>query len=112
MFCIEHEAHCSGVFAERSNVTPAEVDVQTKACCRGNAVGDDTSNFVNLDIGLGKVNRSIAERHDGGGRVGIELVKEWELGIAYDPSGLLRAVLNAHEAHQKVEHSELEKGTA
>jgi hypothetical protein len=34
------------------------------------------------------------------------------LGIAHDPSGLLRAVLDAHQAHQKVEHSELEKGTA
>ena len=40
------------------------------------------------------------------------LIKEWELRIAYDSSGLLRAVLKAYHAHQEIEHSELEIGTA
>ena len=112
MPCIKHEAHGSGVFAECSNVTPAEVDIQTKTCCRGNAIGDDACSFVDLNVRLGKVDRSIAERDDSSGSVGIELVKEWELRIAYDSSGLLGAVLKAHHAHQEIEHSELEIGTA
>ena len=39
---------------------------------------------MDLNVRLGKVDRSIGERGDSSGSIGIELVKEWELRIAYD----------------------------
>ena len=53
---------------------------------------------MDFDVRLGEMNCSIAKRHDGSGCVGIELVEERELGVAYDARSLLRARL--HYAHQ------------
>ena len=57
---------------------------------------------MNVDIGLSKVNSSIAERDDSGGRIRIKSVQEWELWISNDAGSLLRAVLETHEADQEI----------
>ena len=48
---------------------------------------------MNFDVCLSEMDCGIAERDDSSGSIGIKLVKERELGIAYSPSGLLRAAL-------------------
>ena len=68
---------------------------------------------MNFYVRLSEMNGGIAKRHDGSGCVGIELVEERELGIAYDSSSLLRASLHyAHQAHEKIECTELIEGAS
>ena len=54
---------------------------------------------MDFDVCLGEMDCGIAERDDSSGSVGIELVKEWELGIACEPQRLAAGRFNGH-AHE------------
>ena len=64
---------------------------------------------MNFDVLLGKVNGCVTEGDNGCSGIGIKLVEEWELLIAHDSSGLLRTILEAHEADQDTEHADFEE---
>ena len=61
---------------------------------------------MNCNIRLGEVNGCIAERDNGYSGIGIELIKERELLVAHDSSGLLRAVLEAHGMENGMKNEE------
>ena len=61
---------------------------------------------MDFNISLGEMNSCIAERDNGCSGIGIELIKERELLVAHDSSGLLGTVLEAHRMENGVENEE------
>ena len=81
-------------------------------CRWRNTIRDDTSSLVNLNIGLGEMNSSVAECDDRDSRVGVEFIQERELLVTDNAGRLLRPVLESHVQEKVFPHVEIAPGNA